>query len=61
MKLKFAAVAAFSLLLAACSQPEPEPVYIQPSYDKVGNPSCIDGYQLATTENGATVCTPIVQ
>ena len=45
--------------LAACSQPEPEPVYVQPTYDKVGNASCFEGYQLATTETGQTVCAPI--
>lgn len=61
MKLPLASTIAFVLVLGACAQPEPEPVYIQPTYDKVGNPSCSTGYQLATTEQGATVCTPITQ
>ena len=61
MKTKLAAVCAFALVLGACAQPEPDPVYIQPNYDKVGNPSCVEGYQLATTEAGQTVCTPVVQ
>lgn len=61
MKLKFAALGAFSLVLTACAQPEPDPVYVQPSYDKVGNASCPGGYQLATTEAGQTVCSPITQ
>ncbi|WP_425043873.1 hypothetical protein [Primorskyibacter sp. S87] len=58
MKLKLAVLSSCALALAACSQPEPAPVYIQPSYDKVGNASCPAGYQLATTEAGATVCSP---
>jgi hypothetical protein len=61
MKTKFAAASVFALVLAACGQPEPDPVYIQPSYDKVGNPSCTTGYQLATTEAGQTVCSPVTQ
>ena len=60
MKLKFAAVGAFALILTACAQQEePTPVYVQPSYDKAGTPSCPGGYQLATTEAGQTVCDPI--
>lgn len=61
MKLKAALIGSFVLALAACSQPEPEPVYVQPSFDKAGNASCPGGYQLATTEAGATVCSPITQ
>ncbi len=59
MKLPFAALTAAALTLAACAQPEPVPVYVQPTFDKAGNASCTAGYQLATTETGATVCAPI--
>ena len=59
MKLKFAAIGAFALVLSACAQQEePAPVYAQPTFDKVGNASCPAGYSLATTEAGATVCAP---
>ena len=59
MKLKFAAFGAFALVLSACAQQEePAPVYVQPTFDKVGNASCPAGYSLATTESGATVCAP---
>lgn len=62
MKLKFAAVCATAVVLAACSQQEePTPVYVQPNYDKHGSPSCDAGYQLATTEAGQTVCNPVTQ
>ncbi len=59
MKLQFAALTAAALTLAACAQPEPVPVYVQPTFDKAGNAYCTAGYQLATTEDGATVCAPI--
>lgn len=59
MTRKFVALSAFALVLTACAQPEPEPVYVQPIYDKIGNATCPGGYQLATTEAGETVCTPI--
>ncbi len=59
MKIKLAAVGAFALILTACAQPEPTPVYISPSYDKAGTPSCAAGYELATTEAGETVCNPV--
>ncbi|SFT97780.1 hypothetical protein [Sedimentitalea nanhaiensis] len=59
MKLPFSALTAAALTLAACAQPEPVPVYVQPTFDKAGNASCTAGYQLATTETGATVCAPI--
>ncbi len=60
MKLQIAALtAAAALTLAACSQPEPTPVYVQPTFDKSGEAYCPGGYQLATTEDGATVCAPI--
>lgn len=62
MKLKLAAVGAFALVLTACSQQEePTPVFVQPSYDKAGTPSCPVGYDLATTEAGQTVCNPVTQ
>lgn len=62
MKLKFAAICATALVLAACSQQEePAPVFIQPSFDKFGTPSCPAGYDLATTEAGQTVCNPVAQ
>ncbi|MEY8829043.1 hypothetical protein AB9K34_11610 [Sedimentitalea sp. XS_ASV28] len=59
MKFKLFALGVVALGLAACAQPEPAPVYVQPTFDKAGNASCIAGYQLATTEAGATVCAPI--
>ncbi|MAC79579.1 MAG: hypothetical protein CML66_16125 [Rhodobacteraceae bacterium] len=61
MKLIITSAAALTLLgLAACSKPEPEPVYLQPTYDsKVGTPSCPAGYQLSTLESGAVVCAPL--
>lgn len=59
MKLNLLPLAAIAIALAACSKPEPAPVYVQPTYDKVGTASCTAGYQLATTEGGATVCAPI--
>jgi len=53
MGLKFSAVCAIALLLAACSQPEePTPVYTAPEYDKFGTPSCPAGTELAKTEAG---------
>lgn len=58
MKLKLMTVGAFAFL-AACAQPEPEPVYLQPTYDKLGAASCPAGYQVAQTEAGATVCAPV--
>lgn len=59
MTRKFAALAALAFVLTACAQPEPEPVSLQPSYDKLGNASCPGGYQLATTAAGETVCDPL--
>lgn len=59
MKLKLAIVSVFAVFLTACDEPEPEPVYLSPQYDKYGSPSCADGYQLATTEGGQTVCAPL--
>ena len=61
MKLKLATLGIIALGLAACSQPEPEPVYVQPTFDKAGNASCVAGYELATTADGATVCAPVAQ
>jgi hypothetical protein len=59
MKLKFAAFGAFALILSACAQQEePAPVYVQPTFDKLGNASCPAGYYVASTEAGATVCAP---
>lgn len=54
----FALICAASLTLAACAQPEPEPVYMQPTFDKAGNAHCMDGYSLASTDSGETVCAP---
>lgn len=59
MKLKLAAACAFALVLGACAEPEPEPVYMSPTYDKLGSPSCPTGYAVATTEAGQTVCMPV--
>ncbi len=59
MKLKLVTLGAFALVLSACAQQEePAPVYVQPTFDKVGNASCPAGYALATTESGSTVCAP---
>ncbi len=49
---------AATLALSACSQPEPEPVYAQPTFDKAGNASCMGGYSIMTTDSGQTVCAP---
>lgn len=61
MKSKMVALSAFVLVLAACGRPEPEtqPAYIQPIYDKIGNATCRGGYRLAATQTGETVCVPI--
>ena len=60
MKLFHFAAAALVLGVAACSQPEPEPVYLQPTYTgKAGEPTCPAGYSLATLESGALVCDPL--
>ncbi|SDC22213.1 hypothetical protein [Ruegeria marina] len=59
MRFTSIAMTAVVLTLAACAQPEPEPVYVQPTYDKLGNPSCYSGYQLATTPEGQMVCAPV--
>lgn len=60
MKPIFAALCIAGVTLAACSQPEPEPVYVQPSFDKAGDASCPGGYELKSTETGALVCAPLV-
>ena len=46
------------LALAACArEPEPQPVTIVPSFDKLGNPVCPAGTMVATqAETGAQVC-----
>ena len=60
MKLKFAALGLVASTLVACSQQEePIPVTFAPTYDKLGNASCTEGYTLATTTEGATVCSPL--
>ncbi len=61
MTTKLALLGAFAFVLTACAQPEPAPLYVQPTYDKVGNASCTAGYQLATTEAGQTVCAPVTE
>lgn len=57
--LHILAAGSLALAVAACSQPDPEPVYVQPTYDKFGTPSCSPGYDLATLESGALVCAPL--
>lgn len=59
MYFKYAALGAFALAIAACAKPEPEPIYAEPTFDKAGNASCFEGFELATTEAGATVCAPV--
>lgn len=60
MKLKFAALGLVAATLVACAQQEePVPVTFAPTYDKLGNASCPEGYALATTPEGATVCSPV--
>ena len=61
MTKTFAFLTAAALTLAACSQNEPEMVDVQPTFDKAGNASCVAGYELATTADGATVCAPVAQ
>jgi hypothetical protein len=61
MKFKLLSVAAFGLALTACSSPVPEaePVYAQPIFSKIGEPSCALGSQIETMANGDVVCKPI--
>ncbi len=60
MKLKIVVLGVVLAAVAACSRPEPEPVYVQPLYDKTGNASCPAGYALSVLEqSGQTVCAPI--
>ncbi|SLN16987.1 hypothetical protein TRL7639_00340 [Falsiruegeria litorea R37] len=60
MKLKFAALGLVAATLVACAQQEEiVPVTFAPTYDKLGNASCPEGYTLATTTAGATVCSPL--
>ena len=58
MKPIYATLCLAGLTLAACSQPEPTPVYMQPNFDKAGNASCDVGYALVTTETGSVACAP---
>ena len=46
------------LVLAACArEPEPQPITLAPTYNKVGEPVCPAGTVLATdADSGATVC-----
>ncbi|MBB95746.1 MAG: hypothetical protein CML68_14290 [Rhodobacteraceae bacterium] len=60
MKPFHIAAAGLALTVAACAQPEPEPVYLQPIYEgKAGEPTCSAGYVLSTLESGALVCAPL--
>ncbi|MBY6004351.1 hypothetical protein KUV62_10555 [Salipiger bermudensis] len=45
-KITVFAVGAVALGLAACAQTEPEPLPVQPLYDKFGNAECPVGYVL---------------
>lgn len=58
MTKTLALISAAALTLAACSQPEPEPIYGQPSFDKAGNAYCAAGTSVMTTDSGQTVCSP---
>ncbi|MCE8545821.1 hypothetical protein KBY25_08285 [Ruegeria pomeroyi] len=62
MTTRLTLLIAFALPLMGCSEPEPEPVQIleAPSFDKLGNPVCPEGYSLATTETGEPVCAGVV-
>lgn len=58
MPAKFSIAAALSglLVVAACAR-APEPVTIMPTFDKLGDPVCPVGTELATeAETGATIC-----
>lgn len=45
------------IVVGACSEPEPEPIMVAPTYDKLGNASCPDGMVLAVDGNtGTDVC-----
>jgi len=58
MRPTIVALCAMTFALAACSSPEPEPVYMQPSFDKAGNAHCDGGYALVTTDSGQPACAP---
>ena len=58
MKPIYTTLCIAGLTLAACAEPEPEPIYVQPNYDKRGNASCDDGYTMVTTDTGAVACSP---
>ncbi|WP_371054509.1 hypothetical protein [Rhodosalinus sp. K401] len=51
--------------LAACGQQQqqaaPQPVYVQPTFDKFGGASCPDGYTVSSTASGQIVCIPVGQ
>ncbi len=49
---------ATALILSACAQPEPEPVYMHASIDKAGNAHCMDGYVVSSNSMGETICMP---
>lgn len=58
MKPVYAALCIAGITLAACAQPEPAPVYMQPTFDKSGTASCGGGYALVTTDSGSVACAP---
>lgn len=51
-------LAAGVLVVASCAQPEPEPVGVQPVFDKYGGASCPAEYPYASNQSGRQLCLP---
>lgn len=61
----FIVIAALCAGLAACGQQQqqaaPQPIGIQPTFDKFGGASCPEGYALSSTASGQIICIPLDQ